>query len=196
MDVGVNGVVRSLTHTHEELTARGHTVSMLTPEKFKTFSCPTYPEIRLSFFLGNNVAKMIRHHKPDVIPIATEGPLGMAACDFRIRNNLRFTSAYHTRFPEYIYSRISLPLSLSYAFIRWIHKPSEAIMTPTLQVISELKERQIANTALWPRGVDLTLFTPPKRRKRNAKPVLFYVGRLAVEKNIEDFLNIKIDAEK
>jgi glycosyltransferase involved in cell wall biosynthesis len=196
LDVGVNGVVRSLTHTHQELTARGHTVSMLTPEKFKTFSCPTYPEIRLSFFPGNNVAKIIRHHKPDVIHIATEGPLGMAARDFCIRNNLRFPSAYHTRFPEYIYSRISLPLSLSYAFIRWIHKPSEAVMTPTLQVISELKERQIANTALWPRGVDLTLFTPPKRRKRNAKPVLFYVGRVAVEKNIEDFLNIKIDAEK
>ena len=69
-------------------------------------------------------------------------------------------------------------------------------MTPTLQVISELKEWQIANTALWPRGVDLTLFTPPKRRKRNAKPVLLYIGRVAVEKNIEDFLNIKIDAEK
>ena len=192
----VNGVVRSLTHTRVELIARGHKVSMLTPEEFKTFPCPTYPEIRLSLFPGSRVAKIIRQHKPDVIHIATEGPLGIAARNFCIRNNMLFTSAYHTRFPEYIYSRIKLPLFMSYAFIRWFHKPSEAVMTPTLQVISELKDWQISNTALWPRGVDLTLFSPPKRRTRNAKPVLLYVGRVAVEKNIEDFLNIKIDAEK
>lgn len=192
----VNGVVRSLTHTRDELTERGHKVTMLTPEGYRTFPCPTYPEIRLALFPASRVAKFIRQTAPDVIHIATEGPLGLAARNFCIRNNLKFTTAYHTRFPEYIYSRTRLPLGISYAFIRWFHKPSQTVMAPTQQVISDLDHWRVDNAALWPRGVDLDLFSPPKRRKKTEKPILLYVGRVAVEKNIEAFLAININAEK
>ena len=109
----VNGVVRTLTYTREELTARGHQVTMLTPEGYRTIPCPTYPEIRLALFPASRVAQHIRECSPDVIHIATEGPLGLAARNFCLRNGLDFTTAYHTRFPEYIHSRIRLPLSIS-----------------------------------------------------------------------------------
>jgi len=192
----VNGVVRTLTHTRDELSQRGHRVTMLTPEGYKTIPCPTYPEIRLALFPASRVAQFIRSTAPDVIHIATEGPLGLAARNYCLRNGLHFTTAYHTRFPEYIYSRIKLPLRISYRFVRWFHKPSQAVMAPTDKVISDLAQWHVQNPVLWPRGVDLDLFTPPKRRSKNEKPILLYVGRVAVEKNIEAFLKLDVDAEK
>lgn len=192
----VNGVVRTLTYTREELTARGHQVTMLTPEGYRTIPCPTYPEIRLALFPASRVAQHIREYSPDVIHVATEGPLGLAARNFCLRNGLDFTTAYHTRFPEYIHSRIRLPLSISYRFVRWFHQPAQAVMAPTRKVISDLSAWRVGNPVLWPRGVDLNLFFPPLKRKKNKKPVLLYVGRVAVEKNIEAFLKLDIDAEK
>lgn len=192
----VNGVVRTLTHTRDELIARGHQVTMLTPEFFRTFPCPTYPEIRLSLFPASQVSQFIRKHAPAVIHIATEGPLGLAARNFCLRNGLHFTTAYHTRFPEYIHSRIRLPLRISYGFIRWFHQPSQTVMAPTPQVMSDLEYWRVNNSAIWPRGVDLELFAPPKSAPGNKKPVLLYVGRVSVEKNIEAFLELKLDAEK
>ena len=192
----VNGVVRTLHHTRDELIRKGYNVVMLTPEGFRTFPCPTYPEIRLSLFPASKVAKIIRTLAPDIIHIATEGPLGLSARNFCSRNKMCFTTGYHTRFPEYIQSRFRLPLKLSYVFLRWFHKKSQAVMAPTHKVISDLNEYGINHAVLWPRGVDLELFAPPKLKKKNRKPILLYVGRLAVEKNLEAFLSIDIDAEK
>jgi len=169
---------------------------MLTPEHFRTFPCPTYPEIRLAWFPASRVAEFIRQHAPEVIHIATEGPIGLAARNFCVRNNLNFTTAYHTRFPEYVHSRTRLPLGVSYSFIRWFHKPSQAVMAPTQKVISDLDDWKVEKAKLWPRGVDLELFSPPKKRQKNKRPILLYVGRVAVEKNIEAFLDLQVDAEK
>ncbi|MCE2517708.1 MAG: diacylglycerol kinase [Alphaproteobacteria bacterium] len=192
----INGVVRTLTHTRDGLMAKGYEVTMLTPEHFRTFPCPSYPEIRLSFMPASKVSEIIRTQSPDIIHIATEGPLGLAARNFCLRNNLNFTTAYHTRFPEYVHSRIRLPLSVTYAFIRWFHKDSTTVMVPTKKVFNDLTEWGIKKPDIWPRGVDLELFAPPAKRKANKKPVLLYVGRVSVEKNIEAFLSLDIDAEK
>ena len=192
----VNGVVRTLIHTKNELIAKGHKVTLLTPEGFFTIPCPSYPEIRLALFPATKVANIIRQESPDIIHIATEGTIGLAARNFCLRNNLNFTTAYHTRFPEYIYSRTKIPLGLTYAFIRWFHKPSQNVMAPTQQVILDLNAWRIHNTELWPRGVDLDLFKPPSRRTKNKRPILLYVGRVSIEKNIEAFLKIDIDADK
>ena len=192
----VNGVVRSLTHTRDTLIEMGNDVTMLTPELFRTVPCPTYPEIRLSLFPGSKVATFIHDLSPEIIHIATEGPLGLAARNFCLRHGLNFTTAYHTRFPEYIHSRFRFPLNLTYAFLRWFHRPSAAVMVPTRTVQEDLSHWRIGKSVLWPRGVDLDLFRPAQRRKANGKPIFLYVGRVAVEKNIEAFLSLDLEVEK
>ena len=192
----VNGVVRTLSDTKAELEALGHHVEMITPQPFKTVPCPTYPEIRLSLLPGRRVASTIDRLAPDTIHIATEGPLGLAARRYAMRNNLAFTTAYHTRFPEYVRSRIPIPLRWTYAFMRWFHKPAKAVLAPTNTVINDLEKWGFTNVAYWPRGVDLTLFSPSKTRQSNKDPIFLYVGRVAVEKNLEAFLRLDLPGDK
>ena len=152
--------------------------------------------------------------QPDAIHIATEGPLGLAARRYATSHNLDFTTAFHTRFPEYIRSRTKLPLGATYALLRWFHSPAKNVMAPTNTVIRDLEKWQIGNPVLWPRGVDLTIFNPCNRNvkkptgnieKLNAsiakldnatKPVFIYVGRVAVEKNLSGFLDLDLPGEK
>jgi glycosyltransferase involved in cell wall biosynthesis len=114
----VNGVVRTLTTTKLEMEKMGHEVDLLTPLEFRTFPCPTYPEIRLSWLPGKAVEQRIRDYAPHALHIATEGPLGIAARRYALRNNLPYTTAYHTRFPEYVQARFAIPLSWTYRFLR------------------------------------------------------------------------------
>ncbi|GGY16266.1 glycosyltransferase family 4 protein [Paludibacterium paludis] len=194
----VNGVVRTLTETRRELVHFGHRVDMITPQDFRTLPCPTYPDIRLALFPYGRVAKTIRDLAPDAIHIATEGPLGLAARRYCLRQGLQFTTAYHTRFPEYIHARIRLPLSLSYAWMRRFHGASAAVMVPTRSVADDLIARGFTNVVLWGRGVDTELFTPGERdRLDESRPPRFvYIGRVAVEKNIEAFLKLDLPGSK
>ena len=109
----VNGVVRTLTQTKKCLEAMGHTVLMVTPGGFSSIPCPTYPEIRLSLFARRAVGRIIAGFGPDAVHIATEGPLGLAARRFCLNHKLPFTTAYHTRFPEYIQHLFGVPLWLT-----------------------------------------------------------------------------------
>ena len=195
----INGVVRTLTKTREGLEALGHDVLMITPESFRTVPCPTYPEIRLSIFPGRVVSARLRAFGPDHLHIATEGPLGLAARSYARRNQLAFTTAYHTRFPEYVRSRVLIPLSWTYAFLRWFHGPGNAVMAPTNAVVADLKSWRVGNPVIWPRGVDLDLFTPSDdaRAKTTTKnPVSINVGRVSVEKNLGAFLDLDLPGEK
>lgn len=193
----VNGVVRTLTTTKREMEAMGHEVDLLTPLEFRTFPCPTYPDIRLSWLPGKSVEKRIRDYAPHALHIATEGPLGIAARRFALRNNLPFTTAYHTRFPEYVQARFSIPLSWTYRFLRWFHGPSGAVMAPTQKVKSDLEDWGFTNAVLWTRGVDLDVFKLQEANKLNTEPPIFlYVGRVAVEKNIEAFLELDLPGSK
>ena len=195
----INGVVRTLTKTREGLERRGHEVMMVTPEEFRTVPCPTYPEIRLSVFPGRLVSARLRGFAPDHLHIATEGPLGLAARSFAKRNGLAFTTAYHTRFPEYVHSRIRIPISWIYAFLRWFHKPGHAVMAPTQAVMKDLETWRIGNPVIWPRGVDLDLFKPDPEARGTSdpkRPVFINVGRVAVEKNLDAFLSLDLPGEK
>jgi glycosyltransferase involved in cell wall biosynthesis len=193
----VNGVVRTLKTTARELTAMGHEVRFLTPLEFRTLPCPTYPEIRLSLLPGTKVNRLIREFDPDVLHIATEGPLGMAARRFALRNDFPFTTAYHTRFPEYVHARFKLPLPWSYAWLRWFHGPSRSIMAPTQVVVDDLVANGFSNVKLWSRGVDADIFRPqPSKRLNSTPPIFLYVGRVAVEKNVEAFLALDLPGSK
>ena len=192
----VNGVVRTLDETSKQLKKLGHEVKLISPEGFLTIPCPTYPEIRLSLFPGAKVSSMIREFNPDCLHISTEGPLGLSARGYASRNGLAFTSAYHTRFPEYVHARTKLPLKLTYSFLRWFHSRSELVMVPTEEVKKDLIKYKIGNPKIWSRGVDLEIFKPKKGRRKNKKPILLNVGRAAVEKNLEEFLKIDLPYEK
>ena len=192
----VNGVVRTLDETSKQLKKLGHEVKLISPEGFLTIPCPTYPEIRLSLFPGAKVSSMIREFNPDCLHISTEGPLGLSARGYASRNGLAFTSAYHTRFPEYVHARTKLPLKITYSFLRWFHSRSELVMVPTEEVKKDLIKYEIGNPKIWSRGVDLEIFKPKKGRRKNKKPILLNVGRVAVEKNLEAFLKIDLPYEK
>jgi len=193
----VNGVVRTLKTTARELTSMGHEVRFLTPLEFRTLPCPTYPEIRLSLFPQTQVNRTMREFDPDVVHIATEGPLGLAARRFALRHDFPFTTAYHTRFPEYLYARLRLPLSWSYAWLRHFHGKSRAVMAPTQVVVDDLVANGFQNVKLWSRGVDAEIFRPqPSKRLDSEPPIFLYVGRVAVEKNVEAFLELELPGSK
>lgn len=193
----VNGVVRTLKSTRRELETMGHTVDMLTPLEFKTLPCPTYPDIRLSLGAQRKTNQRIEAFNPDALHIATEGPLGIAARRWAIKNDFPFSTAYHTRFPEYVQARLGIPLSWTYKYLNWFHGPSKAVMAPTQVVKSDLERHGFDNVAIWGRGVELDIFYPRNINRLNTrKPIYLYVGRVAVEKNIEAFLDLNLDGSK
>ncbi len=193
----VNGVVRTLDTLRRELERMGHAVVMITPNQFKSVACPTYPEIRLALGAWREVGRRIEANAPDAIHIATEGPLGWAARHWCLRRRKPFTSAYHTRFPEYVQARFGIPPAWTYGLLRRFHAPSRGVMVPTASIRRELAARGFANLRHWSRGVDTLTFRPrPKSLLDLPRPILLYVGRIAVEKNLEAFLKADVAGSK
>lgn len=197
----VNGVVRTLDTVIKHLREQGVQVDVLSPADFKTIPCPTYPEIRLALWPGPVLRERISTFQPDAIHIATEGPLGFAARRYCKRHNLAFTTAYHTKFPEYVHVRTGLPLKWLYGVMRWFHSASSAVMVATPSIAEELKSHGFQSIRNWSRGVDLELFKPyPKdgiaELNHLPRPFLLYVGRVSVEKNIRAFLELKSPGTK
>ncbi|MFZ5760506.1 MAG: glycosyltransferase family 4 protein [Thermodesulfobacteriota bacterium] len=193
----VNGVVTTLTRTVVMLGEAGHEVTVINPWMFKTIPCPTYPEIRLSLFPGRMIREILDSFQPDAIHIATEGMLGWSARRYCRKRGLRFTTSYHTRFPEYVRLRVPLPLALSYALMRRFHSAAKRTMVATEDLRDELTGRGFANLVLWSRGVDTEIFQPrPKDFLADPRPIFLFVGRVAVEKNIEDFLRLDLTGTK
>jgi glycosyltransferase involved in cell wall biosynthesis len=184
----VNGVVRTLATTGDELRSMGHRVTFITPADFRTIPCPTYPEIRLSVLPQRKVARLLEAAAPCAIHIATEGPLGHAARRYCLARGLPFTTAYHTKFPEYVHARSGIPPSWTYAVMRRFHAPSSGVMVATRSLRRELEAHGFANIRDWTRGVDIALFHPRPPTLDLPRPILMYVGRVAVEKNIGAFL--------
>ncbi len=193
----VNGVVRTLGTTIEQLQRRGEEVEVIEPGGFRTLPCPTYPEIRLSWNPYRRVLARIRRFDPDVVHVATEGPLGLAARRAALRMGIPLTSAYHTRFPEYVKARFGIPLSWTYAYMRWFHGAARTTLVPTRVVREDLRAQGLRNLEIWSRGVDTAVFHPrPGQRLDGKPPVFLYVGRVAVEKNIDAFLRLDLPGTK
>jgi glycosyltransferase involved in cell wall biosynthesis len=189
----VNGVVRTWQRVRQECQELGHRFEVISPEPFRTLPCPTYPEIRLAWRPGAAIARKIEAFRPHCIHIATEGPLGFAARRYCLRHGLPFTTSYHTRFPEYLHARFPVPLALGYAIMRWFHRPSRGVMVATRTIREDLEGRGFANVRRWSRGVDTTLFRPDHEPALELpRPVYLYVGRVAVEKNLEAFLDLPL----
>jgi glycosyltransferase involved in cell wall biosynthesis len=186
-----NGVVQTLSQTAAWMAKFGHEVQMVTPNEFRNIPCPTYPEIRLSLLPYGAVRRRIMAFAPHALHIATEGPLGLAARRVALRNGLSFTTSYHTQFPQYLRARYPIPVSFSYGLLRRFHGPAVRCMVSTASLRRELSLRGFANLATWRRGVDTEVFKPrDKSFLRLPRPVAVYVGRVAIEKNIDAFLKM------
>jgi glycosyltransferase involved in cell wall biosynthesis len=196
----VNGVVRTLQTTARLLEARGWEVVPVTPDRFRSWPCPTYPEIRLARAPRGAVGRIIEAASPCAIHIATEGPLGLAARAHALRTNRPFTTSFHTRFPDYLHARFRLPTGISWQYLRWFHGPARSVLVATPRLAEELASHGLCQTRLWSRGVDLSQFRPglpaPEAYHGLARPILLNVGRVAVEKNIEAFLEAPAPGSK
>lgn len=193
----VNGVVRTLKMTTRELQKLGHEVELLSPQGFRTLPCPSYPEIELALAAKGMVARRIDAFGPDALHIATEGPLGWKARAVARSRGWNFTTAYHSRFPEYVHARTGLPTSWFYALLRRFHNAGQGTLTPTPAIVDDLSARGFQHPRWWSRGVDLSLFTADgPRLERPTHPVFLYVGRIAVEKDVEAFLALDLPGEK
>ena len=192
----VNGVVRTLTMTAEAAKAFGDDVSFLTPQSFRTVAMPSYPDLRLALPYGAKIARLIDDARPDSIHIATEGPIGLAVRRYCRKHGVPFTTSFHTRFPEYASARLPVRESWIWAALRAFHRPSQAVMAATPALASELRARGFRNVVLWPRGVDTSLFHPRIADLGLPRPVFLCVGRVAVEKNLEAFLELELPGTK
>jgi glycosyltransferase involved in cell wall biosynthesis len=193
----VNGVVRTLRTVADELRAMGHVVEVIGPDRFHTIPCPTYATIRLAVLPRQRLVRLIDEFRPDALHISTEGPLGISARCWALQRNLRFTTAYHTRFPEYLQARTGLSPSIPYALLRRFHDPSSGLMVATESLQRDLAAHGFRNIRQWSRGVDLDLFRPEPRHDWGLPgPVFLYVGRVAVEKNIGAFLDLDLPGSK
>jgi glycosyltransferase involved in cell wall biosynthesis len=199
----VNGVVRTMKRVIQECEAMGHVWEIVSPNGFKTIPLPTYSEIRLAFGAKDQIEETFLEFEPDAVHIATEGPLGWAARAICLKHKFPYTTSYHTRFPEYVAARFwFLPTWLGYMYVREFHKYSGRVMVATPSMRDELAAHGFKNIAPWTRGVDTDQFNPSRRRDDRgpfaglAQPIWLYVGRIAVEKNIEAFLETELPGTK
>jgi glycosyltransferase involved in cell wall biosynthesis len=196
----VNGVVRAFSATIQELRRRGHEVEVIQPGLFRNWPCPSYPEIRLALGCRSEVWNILDAVEADAVHIATEGPIGWAARGWCINRGQRFTTSFHTRFPDYVSLRTGLPANWIWPIMRRFHGPAERTFVVTKALGAELEARRIGPIHLWPLGVDLKLFNPSGSRHSAmhnlARPIMLNVGRVAVEKNLEAFLDCPVPGSK
>ena len=200
-----NGVVRTYQELNKELLQRGCKVKIIGPADFPlAVSMPGYTEIKLVLFPYAKMTKYIHDYAPDRIYVATEGPLGWAARKYCIKNNVSFTTCYHTKFPDYIAARMPRFMKkwvhdLGVKFIKKFHTPSATIMTASDSIEGELRSYGIKNKiSRLTRGIDHSIFHLGGKNKFQdlPQPVALYVGRIAPEKNLEAFLDMPWEGSK
>jgi glycosyltransferase involved in cell wall biosynthesis len=196
----VNGVVRTLSATVVELDRRGHEVELITPERFLTVPMPGYASIRLAMAPRFRLRRMLDAYAPDIVHIATEGPIGWAARGWCLSRGVPFTTAFHTRFPEYASVRTGISAERFWPIMRRFHSPARAVLVSTDSLAAELAERGIPHTRRWTRGIDHWLFRPGGEghpaMAELPRPILLNVGRVAPEKNMAAFLDADVPGTK
>jgi 1,2-diacylglycerol 3-alpha-glucosyltransferase/glucuronosyltransferase len=194
----VSGVVRTLDTTARMLRDWGHAVEVIEPSAYWSIPFPFYPDVPMCLPRGGRVYERILRFRPDHIHIATEGGIGLLVRRFCRKMGWRFTSSYHTRFPEYLNRLTRLPEPITYRFLRWFHGRSSALLIATPSLERELAGRGFTSPLKrWSRGVDFDLFRPrPKFESGYKRPFLLYVGRLSREKGVDDFLRLRTPGTK
>ncbi|MFA6306145.1 MAG: glycosyltransferase family 1 protein [Candidatus Gracilibacteria bacterium] len=197
----INGVVTSIIEAKKGLERKNLKVKIVHPRLFSTLPLPTYSEIRLAILTGSKLKEIFKKFAPDFIHIATEGPLGLAAKIFCTKNNLKFTSSYHTKLPEYFALRLKINAveKIIWKYLQWFHSTSEKVMVSTDSLKKELEKHKINKGVIVPLGIDLKLFKQNKEPPvfpKIKRPIFTFLGRVAIEKNIEAFLNLNLPGTK
>ena len=193
----VNGVVRTYERLVDEAAELGCEITLLTPQEFNTLPCPTYPEIRLALPGFRYVAGQLDMINPDAVHIATAGPIGWMTRRYCKQRGVPFTTSFHTRFPEYVSSRFGVPERWTYALQRRFHNAGEGMMVASESLMRDLEARGFQRMMAWTRGVDTDVYRPRDVHLFGSEqPVFLYVGRVAIEKNIEAFLTLDLPGRK
>lgn len=194
-----NGVVITLCRLVKHLESQGTEVLVISPDGHRTIPCPSYPEIRVACDPWKAIGR-IRAFEPDAMHVATEGPLGFSTIAWLRLRGLRFTTSFHTRYPEYLSARFPVPLEWGYELVRWFHRKAEHTLVSSISLLRELQQKQVGRQLVhWPRGVDSDCFRPDQRRGDVYElpgPIWLYVGRVAIEKTLEDFLALPLPGTK
>ena len=194
-----NGVVVTLSRLVKHLESQGVEVLVISPDAHRTIPCPSYPEIRVACDPWKAIGR-IRAFQPDAVHVATEGPLGFSTIAWLRMRGLRFTTSFHTRYPEYLSARVPVPLEWGYELVRWFHRRAEHTLVSSMSLLRELQGKRVGQRLVhWPRGVDSDCFHPARRREDVYSlpgPIWLYVGRVAVEKSLEDFLALPLPGSK
>lgn len=196
-DPPANGVSRTLGMIREHLQRLGHRVSMIEPGMFRTLPLPTDPGIRVALWPGAAFRRRMDALAPEAVVLATEGPLGLAGRAWCRRRGVPAVSMVTTKFAEAIALRLPVPTGWTWAAMRWFHGASRAVLAATPSLCEELRARGFRRVVRWSRGVDTELFRPGRKDWLDLpRPVFLYVGRIAVEKSIEDFLTLDLPGSK
>lgn len=192
----INGVVTTLKQLVEHLKAQGIEVDVVHPYDYHPVPLPTYPDIPW-VWRAKGLKQRLLNYQPDAIHIATEGSLGWRARSIALTNNLPFTTAYHTKYPEYLAKRLPIPASWVYKLLGRFHRPAQRTFVPAQTILLELQKQGFEHLSLMGRGVDKRIFNPQQYVELPyKKPIYLYVGRLAVEKNISAFLSLNLEGTK
>ena len=194
----VSGVVRTWTSMQRVLASWGHQLDVIGPEGAITVPAPSEKSLRLCVNPGGHLRRMLGDRVPDALHIATEGPLGLAARRLALKRGWRFTTSFHTAFPEYLKMRMGIPAGLTYRYLRWFHRPSQKVLVPTHSLRTQLAAHGFANMQVWARGVDAAQFSPDAGMALAGlpRPVFLSVGRMAREKNLDAFLSLDLPGSK
>lgn len=143
------------------------------------------------------MARRLAAFAPSHVHIATEGPIGFSTRHVCRREKRPFTTSYHTRFPEYLSARAPVPEGLTYRVLRRFHNAAATTLVSTPSLERDLRARGFRRIARWGRGVDTALFRPrPGADLGLQRPVFLFVGRIAVEKNLDAFLSLDLPGTK
>lgn len=188
----VNGVSVTIQNICKVLRNDGHHVLVVNPYIFFGIYVPGSGKYKLSFGM---LGRIIDLFEPDFVHVFTEGPLGLSARRACINRDLKFTTGYHTKFPEILKKWYFIPEFITKSYLKWFHSKSEKIMVPTNGAKNELykldKNFKIKNNILvWGRGVDSNIFYANSEKNNYSKLVsknLICVSRVSPEKNLDDF---------
>lgn len=194
----VNGVVRTWTTMCKLLAEWGHEVIVVSPEGSRTIPAPSEPDLRLCIQPRRQLKKLLGDRVPDALHIATEGPLGLAARSMARRRGWRFTTSFHTMFPDYLQARMGIPSYWPWRYMQWFHRPSQRVLVPTPTVRDIVAGHGLKNLQVWARGVDGQKFSPGPRDTFAdlPRPIFLSVGRVAKEKNLDAFLSLDLPGTK
>ena len=206
----INGVAMTFGIIARELGRRNHAVTVYRPWRpdlsgeadhpefcevpLPGLPVPGYPLLRFGLPAGRRLVQRWRADPPDLVHIATEGPLGASAVTAARALRLPVTSSFHTNFHAYAGHYGLAPLrQLALAWLRHVHNRTLRTFAPTEELCHELAAVGFTRLGVLSRGVDLRSFSPAHRSPALRaswgagadEPVVIHVGRMAAEKNYQ-----------